>query len=344
VRRRCALVCVLLGLIVALPAPGAGARDRSAARRLSPAVVHLHWKLATQKFAALMSSGQYLFLWTLARPGREGGPPLGASSGVVVDAASGTRTPLSFPPGCSPGAMGGSWLAFGCSAGAGQPVPPAELYDLTSGRWQPLAVNPAINFCTYEQRCTLSPAAIGTQWVEWSVSIACEHCAPFAWFQNLSTGALNKFRAWKAGGTLIPDLDSPSLAAKLCRPLHVPRPSFPPTGSVPNPLTFYGQFAVVGAAPIPSPSAPHYFERCGSRRRHPIASPPIVGSPRFIMWPTAPTFRKLEGVFLPSLRPFVSRPPSRMGFPVHMALASNRLYVLDSTGRLWSTNSTALTR
>jgi hypothetical protein len=325
-------------LFVVSQAPDAGARDRAAA------TVHLHWRVATRKFAGLMSSGRYLFLWTLARPGREGGTPLGARSGVVVDTASGARTPLTFPAGCSPGAMGGPWLAFGCSAGAGQPVPPAELYDLTSGRWQALPVNSAIDFCTYEQRCTLSPAAIGTQWVEWSVSVACEHCEPFAWFQNLSNGALDKFPGWTAGGTVIPDLDSPSLAARLCKPLHAPPPEFPSVESVPNSLTFYGRFAVVGAGTVPNASKPSYFERCGSRRRHPIASPPVVGSPRFMMWPTSPKFRKLEGVFLPSLRQFVSAPPPRMGFPVQMALASRHLYLLDSTGRLWSTDGTALTR
>src|SRR5581483_134428 len=144
VRRRLALLCLLLGLFVVSQAPDAGARRRETA------IVHLHWRVGTRKFAGLMSSGRYLFLWTLARPGREGGPPLGARSGVVVDTASGARTSLTFPLGCSPGAMGGPWLAFGCSAGAGQPVPPAELYDLTSGRWQALPVNSAIDFCTYE--------------------------------------------------------------------------------------------------------------------------------------------------------------------------------------------------
>jgi hypothetical protein len=307
-------------------------------------VVHLHWALASKKFAGLMSSGQYLFLWKLGRPGREGGPPLGARSGIVVDTASGVRTTLSFPSGCSPGAMGGPWLAFGCSAGAGQRVPPAELYDLTSGRWQPLPVNPAIDFCTYEQRCTLSPAAIGTRWVEWSVSVACEHCAPLAWFQDLSNGALDKFKAWTGGGTVIPDLGSPSLAATLCKPLRVPPPEFPSFQTVPNSLTFYGQFAVAGATPVPNASAAHYFERCGSRRRHQIPAPSVVGSTRFIMWPKPPPFGKLEGVLLPGLRQFVSPSPPRMGFPVQMALASPHLYLLDAAGQLWSTDSTALTR
>jgi hypothetical protein len=308
-----------------------------------PVVVQLHWTPARQKFAGLMSSGRYLFLWTLARPGREGGPPLGARSGIVVDTAGGARTPLTFPAGCSPGAMGGPWLAFGCSAGAGQPVPPAELFDLTSDRWQALPVNPDIDFCTYERRCTLSPAAIGTRWVEWSVSLACEHCAPFAWFQDLSTGALNKFEEWRSGGRVIPDLDSPSLAARLCRPLRVPPPDFPSFETVPNSLTFHGQFGVVGAGAVPDASTPHYFERCGSRRRHHIASLPVVGSTRFIVWPTASTFGKLEGVFLPSLRQFVIRSPRGMGSPVQMALASGHLYLLDAGGRLWSARSAPLT-
>lgn len=336
-RRRVGLLCLLLGLIAAWPAPS----GRAASRR--PVVIHLHWTHARQKFAGLMSSGRYLFLWTLARPGREGGPPLGARSGIVVDTASGARTPLTFPSGCSLGAMGGPWLAFGCGAGAGQPVPPAELYDLTSGRWQALPVNPAIDFCTYEHRCTLSPAAIGTHWVEWSVSIACEHCAPFAWFQDLSTGALDKFPAWTGGGTVIPDLDSPSLAAALCRPLRVPPPEFPSFETVPNSLTFYGRFGVVGATAVPNASPPHYLERCGSRRRHGIPSSPVVGSPRFLVWPTASTHGRLEGVFLPSLRQFVSPSPRGMGSPVQMALASRHLYLLDAAGRLWSASVTALT-
>ena len=62
----------------------------------------------------------------------------------------------------------------------------------------------------------------------------------------------------------------------------------------------------------------------------------------FIMWPTASTFGKLEGVFLPSLRQFVSRSPRGMGSPVQMALASGHLYLLDAAGRLWSADSAAL--
>jgi hypothetical protein len=61
------------------------------------------------------------------------------------------------------------------------------------------------------------------------------------------------------------------------------------------------------------------------------------------MWPTASTFGKHDGVFLPSLRQFVIRSPRGMGSPVQMALASGHLYLLDAGGRLWSARSAPLT-
>jgi hypothetical protein len=66
--------------------------------------------------------------------------------------------------------------------------------------------------------------------------------------------------------------------------------------------------------------------------RHRIASAPVVGSRRFLMWPTGPTFHNFERGF-PAQPTSVHKPTTaKMWTPVQMALASRHLYVLAGMG------------
>ena len=135
-----------------------------------------------------------------------------------------------------------------------------ELYSLATGQWQAVTPLSPIETCP-ESFCNVvtdRPIDVGSQWVEFRQSDCPmgEHCTGSNVFQNLYT---NQISSDPTGGQTIADLNSPSLARRVCRPVRVPAPAIEePTG-----LTMYGSFAV--AQNVTANGAPmSYLERCGS--------------------------------------------------------------------------------
>jgi hypothetical protein len=154
------------------------------------------------------------------------------TSGTLIDEQTGKRTVLSAPAGCSftyfgfgeTAALGAPWVVAACN-------PPRlyQLYNIPARAWTPLSSDPSRLFAfnadckTGDPECVASYTAVGTRWIEFRI-ICGDHCgqATTYAFQNIQTGQVrDQPPDWKPGGTEIPDLNSPALTRKLCRPLRV---------------------------------------------------------------------------------------------------------------------------
>jgi hypothetical protein len=154
--------------------------------------------------------------------------------------------------------------------------PPIMLYQLASpGRWR--AVNPApeiASVCPPDSSCTA--IAVGAQWIEYDL-LNCapddEHCTNNYVFQSLDNSRVEGDPS-RPGGTEYPDLNSPTLAHKLCSPLRVPTTwtTVKETGSI----AFYLKFAVEVGSTSSAYGAPagSYHARCGSPLHEQLQSGP----------------------------------------------------------------------
>jgi hypothetical protein len=252
------------------------------------------------------------------------------ASGTLIDERTGTRTSVSYP-GCflpefnTWDLFGGPWLMLSCDR-AGQYDGGFELYNLYTGEWRAVVPNPPEDVCTMPDYCGVTVAGFGAHWIEWQ-QVPCRYCGANYLFQNIDTGQVRSLPGWRSGGRIIPNLDSQSLAQQVCRPLTVPRGEPPILGGRPEPgaLSFYGSFAIVGDV----------LERCGSRLKLAIGNrnyPGVWANSRAVVWTQGPNSRRLDGLFLPSLRRFViATTPSTSPYDYGFALSSRELYVIGGS-------------
>lgn len=271
----------------------------------------------------------------------------GAFGGTLIDEHTGKRSSIARP-GCIAEFFGGPWLLFECGTPT---VTQLALYRPATRSWRVVSWN---------ADALGSPDAVGAYWIE---SVSYQSCpyrcdnVPHHAFTRIATGAQGTV-GWVPDGNIVPGLDSPSLAHKLCSPLRVPHVSFP-TGFgdalLPGTVTMFGQFAIASGTTSGADGEIEgldHLERCHSKlRRSIIASTPVVdgaqpsrtpiGDSHAILWPNKP--RQLTGVFLPSLRQFTVPVPASIG-PVQATtgsvttaiLASRTLYMQTATDQLWA--------
>lgn len=199
----------------------------------------------------------------------------------------------------------------------------------------------------------MNPVAIGSHWIQYFVV-----SNGTSVFQNVHTRKIRRLPAWRPGGRVIPDLNSPTLARTLCPPLRVPSDWAPYARWSAYPhseklhagtVTFVGGIAIAQGTTRPDSAGNvvgvAYRERCGSRVRKLISNVGEVPVNRGIWFANADaviTFgdydQKLQGYALPSLRRItIPVPGTDQGLlrPYNIALSSRRLYLVGSDYQLW---------
>jgi hypothetical protein len=308
-------------------------------RKPAPLVLHPRFHVVGRGPAGVYIDGPYVLLMTAAANFE--------ASGTLIDEQTGTQTSVSYP-GCylpelgGEDPFGGPWLMLFCGQ-PGQGLSGFELYNLHTGEWKAVVPDPAIISYGYHcsggaPYCGSSVVGFGADWIEWEEH--CRYCDYTFLFQNIDSGAVQRLPGWQVGGRVIPDLDSPSLAQTLCPPLTVPAGLPPIPGATPEVggVSFYGSFAIA-SSPIKD-----VLERCGSRLKVAIGdgNELLLGaSSHAIVWAGKPKSRTLEGLFLPSLRPFaIATSPSTS--PREVVLSSGELYVVDgNSGTVFATPAPA---
>lgn len=309
-----------LGLLCVWSVASAAASHRQPNRLAKPVMLDPRFRLVATGIHSVFTNGRYVFLSNHS-------PTAAGTGGKLFDEQTGRHVTVRTRPGCNPMAIGGPWLLFTCDGLSPQAV---ELYALATGHWQAVANTPG------------QAIAVGADWIEYDVRCG-EHCSDTIVFQSIQTGEVRSLAAWRRGGTTIPDLNSSSLAAKVCSPLRVPE-GFEPYGLSPQPgsLTFYGRSAIAFAYSGPSgnQSAQIDVERCGTRRREANLSNVSGGYPfaanSHVALAHGVRGTGLVGVFLSSFQRFTL--PLALGEGV-AALSSRRLFVLGNAGRLFATAS-----
>jgi hypothetical protein len=314
---------VLLAVVVALVAVCAGpaAADQAI-------VLHPTWSRIGGA-SSVVTDGNYVFINNPVYPPGGNDPtetPLKPfTGGVLINEQTGVRR-LVPRSGCfAIGVSAGRWVLFDCY---GSTAGNYELYSIPHRTWRPVAAPTRAN-----------PDAIGAYWIEYFSVDNGTYV-----FQNIQTATLRALPAWRPGGTTIPDLDSPSLATRLCSPLRVPADWSPyarwsaypyneklHTGEV----TVDGNFAVLEGTSRPTSTGEineyGYVEKCGSRVRKPT-SQGVVANPNVIIGPGSRS--TLTGWLLPSLTPVTMAAPGYdqgvYGDQTSIALSSHSLYLWDS--------------
>jgi hypothetical protein len=334
---------VVLALVVTAAGSVARARVlRHNPKRPNAVVLRPRWRvIAPSGVGRVLVSGRYVFI----------GKPTGSS--VVSDEQTGKRVVLTPPAGCyldnfNSAALGGSWVVATCN-----PPPPGprylyELYSIPDGTWTPFTPNVKQMFAfnadckTGDPTCSASYTAIGAHWIEFQISCG-YHCGPTTFgFQNIKTGQVDDQPPdWKPGGTEIPDLNSPTLTRKLCKPLMVPRGFSDPTaGNMPGTIVLDGPFAVAQQWSTDNLSLSTYLERCASGLRKSIDPNgwPIVANASAAIWMTGYRDPALHGLFLPTLHRFTfTRAPTT----ALAALSAKHLYAVTPNGGLYAASAPA---
>lgn len=249
-----------------------------------------------------------------------------SDAGTLIDEQTGKRTKIYPPqPGCGGGAIGGPWQVFGCYRGP----PNIELYRIAIGTWQPV-----------QTKIRGSVFGVGADWIQLLASRSPHNFV----FHNIYTGQERTLNAFRPGGRIVPDLNSPKLARRLCAPLHVPD-AWNNTGETewPGMVRFFGRFAVVQGTTRPGPRGGFvpfaYLERCGRRLHRYLADQgpgaDLVGNAHAVVWQPGST-SNLQGIYLPSLKPFtidamslVNRVAQETGQTTYKAwLTARTLYLL----------------
>jgi hypothetical protein len=285
-------------LLAGAPAGSAAAKRNRPAT--TPVVLHTHFAQIATGVQQMQLDGRTLLLVTgFAGPGTN-------LSETLIDDKTGTRTQLSVP-GCDAPVIGAGWLAFNGAIGD-LPGCVTQLYPQAGGPPRPIARLGGV-------------LAIGSDWIEYDNNCDDVHFCPTYLFQNLQTGVV---KSDPTRAHTIADLNSPTLARRVCPPVQVPNTSNVPTSR----LVLDGRFAIAtGVHGV-------FLEHCGTRLHRAIdPNPgPLGASPKAVIWQT--TGRKLAGLFLPSLRPFIIKAPEFGDFK--LALTPQTLYLLDPEGQVWS--------
>jgi hypothetical protein len=259
-------------------------------------------------------------------------------TGVLVNGSAGRRTTVAAPDCFLVDAIGGSSIAFSC--GSGEDVS-YELYDMNTGQLRPLVIPlaPAGGCDPFTSACA-SLDGVGSDWAKFVSGCSMEHCgSPDVVFENLFTGAT---AADPVSRTVVPDLDSRTLARKLCKPVTVPTltSSYSPPG--------LGSVASDGRFQIATGDGGSYLEKCGAKLHRFLTFSATASSPRAIVWESKPGH--VTGVFLPSLERFTIAVPANVDpsasssqfdqqDPYTLALTTHILYVGVGVGvpTTWTT-------
>jgi hypothetical protein len=247
------------------------------------------------------------------------------SGGVLINEQTGMRRSVPRSGCFAIGVAAGRWVLFDC---VGTGAENYQLYSVPRRSWRPVATPARAN-----------PDAIGAYWIEYFVVDGGTYV-----FQNINTGTVRSLPAWRPGGTTIPDLNSPSLAVKLCSPLRVPADWSPYAQWSAYPyneklhageVAVDGKFAVLEGTSHPTGTGAYtgyaYVEKCGSRARRPT-SPGFVVNAHAIIGPGSDS--TLTGWLLPGLTPITMPTPGYnqgvYGDQTSIALSSHSLYLWDS--------------
>lgn len=206
---------------------------------------------------------------------------------------------------------------------------------------------------TGDPQCGVSYTAVGTRWTEFQITCG-YHCGPTTFsFQNIQSGQVNdQPPSWRAGGTQIPDLNSSSLARRLCKPLRVPH-GFPDpyAATTPGGIVFAGRFAVAldwYQSSSGLEDQRYVLERCGTHLHDVLLNSapggfPLAINSHAVVWP-APGLKDktIHGVFLLRRQPFkiTNLPAATPAGPTkavqQVVLTPRRIYALDGGGRLYA--------
>jgi hypothetical protein len=241
-------------------------------------------------------------------------------------------------------AIGGPWIAANCAIGSGPPtfLPRPALYSIAARTWTAVPLAPSIAAtCATADACQIR--GVGRHWLAIYEQL-CNHCASPIVFQNLGTGEV---KPDPTAATTLPDLDSPTLAAAVCRPLRLPRSTTLDAGeTVPSlgSLTFAGRFALATSGAAAGPDTT-YLQRCGSRLHTFVCHcsaltagnfRAVVANARVVIWapptPIATPVSHLDGMYLPSRRRFVIPLPvaARARGIESLLLTSRTLYIANN--------------
>ncbi len=232
---------------------------------------------------------------------------------MVLDETSGRRTGLRLPGDCRHAAtdpiLGDSWLLVGCNGSR------LALYSLARRRWRSVAVAPACAHFQAGAGSSCVPIAVGTAWIE--LDEGSIQLGDVSVFQSIQTGRL---RRDPTNATTFPNLDSPRLAQRLCRPLRVPMRTF---------VFFVFQRPFVLVTDEGGPT----LQRCGTRRRWRLSGGPLdAGSgPGVVMWTDGGGRGRLDGIFIPSLQRFRIPLPAAATSVMDVELSQRRLYLSGET-------------
>jgi hypothetical protein len=249
----------------------------------------------------------------------------------VFDVATGRHTSVSPPAGCAFQAVGAGSLLFQCGN-----FGPARTFDLDTGATGEL---PALRGVPASADSVVY-TAIGRRWGQGFVG---GYHYSYPVFVNRATG--RQVKPDFKDRTRLPDLSSPHLMTRLCRPIRTPLTPYDPyqADPRPGPITVYGRSAVSIRSPRRGVSAKHVvLSHCGRRsrvlrscgnRRYGSCAQPLLDD-RIAAWirqyySHGRSTSTLNVLSLRTNRVRVARVPLRAS----LALIHHRLYVV-ADGRL----------
>jgi hypothetical protein len=338
-------VLVVLGVLGALPYGAEATGLRRSHKSPAALTVRLSFhRVEADANDELLSNGRYVAFM----------PSSQNSSDVVIDSETGRRTAVPNAE-CPPSAIGPPWLLFDC----GDSNSPLALYVFATRTWRTVPLAPAVPDAS-DNCLSLGPAncgevdGIGADWIEFDETgyNGTQHLV----FQNIATGEV---RQDPTTATTITDLNSPSLARRLCTPLTTPYGAEYAGQEFHGSVQFYGRFVIASSENNGEQTA--YLEHCGTKLHRLLTSanyvysssmPPMSATTRAVIWQSAAG--TLTGLFFPGLQRFtVKLPAAAAGLPGGcsstgfgycfdpIALTSKRLYLIGQGG-LWAAPSPSL--
>lgn len=295
-RRRVIALAALV--LVTVSATASGLADR----------VVLHPSYRVVGHGGEQTDGPFTIFW------HGGGPGV---IGTLLDERSGRRTLVLVPGDCrhpvgSQEFIGDSWLVADCAQRT------LGLYSLRAHRWRSLAVR---GLCRRQPR-SCSATAIGSRWVEYDRSTL--RTGDTFLFQDIATGVV---RRDPTTSRVLPNLDSPTLARRVCAPVRVPSDGT---------LAFQGRVVLVTHY-----QGNVYLQECGTRL-HELAGSSVSGAaigPDAVIYNAGP-HGPLRGVSLPGLQRFQVALPRGAYDVIGSDLSLGHIYVDADTrsGRydVWS--------
>jgi hypothetical protein len=339
-----------LGIVAALFAlsfvPAASAKPKP------PQVLHPKFHIVADGIGAVAAASwvglgvagpvAYGSRYVVLAPAANPAPPFASPAPpFAIDEQTGQRV-TSGAAGCQTFNVVGPDALFAWCAGVSPGPGTFAIHDLTTGAYRTLALSPEIqHFDDGSTDCGALPVLLGDDWLEFDQQ--CDKpdgTAAFSHdyvFENTHTGAFASLPAWKSGGRIVPNLNSPQLGQRLCPSLRTP-------ARAPTAMVVDGSFAIASEATyIDTARDRIYLRRCGTRLHMRIrlgAEFSIVGAnSHAVVWEVdnGGLLGQFSGVFLPSLRRFSFWFPHRLAVDqVAYALGELRMYVLDGNGRVWA--------